>query len=133
MTIIKEGGTGTCRQACVVALIKIKWKGRHVSSADWLRDSMWKVPGHQDLWAYLQKSIFWEKGWLHVDDVYGYIFFFIIDFLVRLSCSLNSFFFPLRWIKIGNTVSEGYRMEFLSATDSVAVGRYQLANQRSYL
>lgn len=131
MTIIKEGGTGTCRQACVVALIK--WKGRHVSSADWLRDSMWKVPGHQDLWAYLQKLIFWEKGWLHVDEVYGYIFFFIIDFLVRLSCRLNSFFFPLRWIKIGNTVSEGYRMEFLSATDSVAVGRYQLANQRSYL
>ena len=52
--------------------------------------------------------------------MYGYIFFFIIDFLVRLSCRLNSFFFPLRWIKIGNTVSEGYRMEFLSATDTVA-------------
>ena len=42
MTNNKEGETGTCRQACVVGLIK--WKRRHVSSADWLRDSMWKVP-----------------------------------------------------------------------------------------
>ena len=82
----------TCKHACVLGLVK--WKGRRVFSADWLRDSMWKVPGHhQDLWAYLQKLIFCEKGWLHVDEVQGYIFFFILDFLVRLSCRFHSFFF----------------------------------------
>lgn len=99
----------TCRQACIVGLIK--WKGRHVSSADWLRDSMWKVPGHQDLWAYLQKLIFWEKSWLHVDEVHGFILLFTPDFLAAFHVGFIPFFL-LRWIKIGNTVFEGYGMRY---------------------
>ena len=85
----------TCRQACIVGL----WKGQQVSSADWLRDSMWKVPGHQDLWAYLQKLIFWEKRWLHVYEVHGFILFFMPDFLVAFHVGFIPFFL-LRWIKI---------------------------------
>ena len=51
-----------------------------------LRDSIWKVPGHQELWAYLQNQS-------SKDEVHSFILFFMLDFPVCFHLGFVLFFF----------------------------------------
>ena len=68
-----------------------------------LRDSIWKVPGHQELWAYLQNQS-------SKDEVHSFIFFFMLDFPVCFHLAFVLFFFLFRWINVSHIVSESYSM-----------------------